>query len=58
MSLSRQNLSIVIVTYKSEAVIYDCINSIGEDIEIIVIENSNNIQFKVEFCYCSKIRTF
>jgi N-acetylglucosaminyl-diphospho-decaprenol L-rhamnosyltransferase len=46
MSLSRQNLSIVIVTYKSEAVIYDCINSIGEDIEIIVIENSNNIQFK------------
>ena len=46
MSLSRQNLSIVIVTYKSEAVVYDCINSIGNDIEIIVIENSNNIEFK------------
>ena len=46
MSLSRQNLSIVIVTYKSEAVVYDCINSIGDDIEIIVIENSNNVQFK------------
>ena len=46
MSLSRQNLSIVIVTYKSEAVLYDCINSIGNDIEIIVIENSNNIKFK------------
>jgi N-acetylglucosaminyl-diphospho-decaprenol L-rhamnosyltransferase len=46
MSLSRQNLSIVIVTYKSEAVVYDCINSIGNDIEIIVIENSNNIKFK------------
>jgi len=46
MSLSRQNLSIVIVTYKSEAVVYDCINSIGNDIEIIVVENSNNIRFK------------
>ena len=46
MSISRQNLSIVIVTYKSEAVLYDCINSIGNDIEIIVIENSNNIKFK------------
>ena len=46
MSLSRQNLSIIIVTYKSEAVVYDCISSIGNDIEIIVVENSNNIRFK------------
>jgi len=46
MSLSRQNLSIVIVTYKSETVVHDCINSIGGDIEIIVVENSNNIKFK------------
>ena len=46
MSLSRQNLSIVIVTYKSEAVLHDCLNSIGNDIEIIIVENSNNIKFK------------
>ena len=46
MSLSRQNLSIVVVTYKSEAVVYDCIDSIGGDIEIIVVENSNNRKFK------------
>ena len=46
MSLSRQNLSIVIVTYKSEAVVHDCINSIGNDIEIIVVENSSNHKFK------------
>jgi len=46
MSLSRQNLSIVIVTYKSEEVVHNCINSIGRDIEIIVVENSSNIQFK------------
>ena len=46
MSISRQNLSIVIVTFKSEKVIHQCISSIDNNIEIIVIENSNNIEFK------------
>ena len=46
MSISRQNLSIVIVTFKSETVIHECIKSIDKDIKIIVIENSNNYQFK------------
>jgi N-acetylglucosaminyl-diphospho-decaprenol L-rhamnosyltransferase len=46
MSISRQNLSIVIVTFKSEAVIHDCIKSIDKDIKIIVIENSDNTEFK------------
>ncbi len=46
MSLSRQNLSIIIVTLKSEDVIYDCIESIDRDIPIIVVENSNNYDFK------------
>ena len=48
MSISRQNLSIVIVTFKSEAVIHECIKSIDKDIKIIVIENSNNSSFKKE----------
>ena len=48
MSISRQNLSIIIVTFKSEAVIHKCIKSIDRDIKIIVIENSNNTQFKEE----------
>ena len=48
MSISRQNLSIVIVTFKSEAVIHECIKSIDKGIKIIVIENSNNLQFKDE----------
>ena len=48
MSISRQNLSIVIVTFKSEEVIHECIKSIDKDIKIIIIENSNNIQFKDE----------
>ena len=46
MSISRQNLTIVIVTLKSEKVIYECIHSINQDIPIIVVENSNNQKFK------------
>jgi len=48
MSISRQNLSIIIVTYKSEMVIHDCIKSIEKDVKIIVVENSDNSQFKEE----------
>ena len=48
MSISRQNLSIVIVTFKSEEVIHQCIKSIDKDIKITVVENSNNYQFKIE----------
>jgi len=46
MSISRQNLSIVIVTFKSEAVIHECIKSIDKEIKIIIVENSNDSQFK------------
>ena len=46
MSISRQNLSIVIVTLKSEKVIHQCIKSIDNDLPIIIVENSNNSQFK------------
>ena len=46
MSISGQNLSVVIVTLKSEKVIDKCINSIGQNLPIIVVENSNNQEFK------------
>mgnify|MGYP001395509998 FL=1 len=46
MSISRQNLSIVIVTFKSNDVIHDCIKSIDEEIQIIIVDNSNDIDFK------------
>ena len=46
MSISRQNLTVVIVSFMSENVIHDCIQSIPEDIKIIVVDNSNNYQFK------------
>jgi len=46
MSISRQNLSIVIVTLKSEKVIHQCIKSINQNIPIIVVEHSDNKKLK------------
>ena len=46
MSISRQNLTIVIVTLKSENIIDQCLKSIDKNIPIIVVENSNNQKFK------------
>ena len=48
MSISRQNLSVVIVTLKSEDVVHDCIKSINVDVPIIVVEHSNDHNFKSE----------
>ena len=47
MSISRQNLSVVIVTYISEEVIHKCIESIPKDINILVVDNSGNEEFKL-----------
>ena len=46
MSISRQNLTIIIVTFKSNHVLHECIESIGGLIKIIVIDNSNDKEFK------------
>ena len=46
MSISRQTLSVVIVTFKSDLVIDDCIQSISDQINIIVVDNSNDEIFK------------
>ena len=46
MLISRQNLSVIIVSFKSDHVIHKCISSIDKEIEIIVIDNSNNTKFK------------
>jgi N-acetylglucosaminyl-diphospho-decaprenol L-rhamnosyltransferase len=46
MSISRQNLSVIIVSFKSDHIIHHCINSIDKEIEIIVVDNSNNPEFK------------
>ena len=46
MSISRQNLTVIIVTFRSENVIHNCIQSIDSDIKILVVDNSNSKEFK------------
>ena len=46
MLISRQNLSVIIVSFNSDHIIHKCINSIDKEIEIIIIDNSNNPIFK------------
>jgi len=42
-----QNLSIIIVTYKTdEKILFNCLNSINRNIKIIIVENSNNKYLK------------
>ena len=53
MTISLNNLSVVIVSFHSEDVIHECIKSIIDKIEIIVVENSGNKEFanKIEDQY-------
>ena len=53
MTISLQNLSVVIVSFHSEDIIHDCIKSITDKIEIIVVDNSGNKEFanKIEGQY-------
>jgi len=39
-------ITIIIVTFKSEKVIYKCLSSINNNYPVIIIENSNNKNFK------------
>ena len=48
MSISRQNLTVIIVSFISDKVIHNCISSIPRDIKIIIVDNSNNKSFKNE----------
>ena len=44
--ISKKNLSVIIVSFASDEVIFDCIESIDNEINIIVIENSRNAKLK------------
>ena len=41
-----KELTVVIVTYKSEAKIFDCLRSIDDQVNVLVVENSRNNEFK------------
>ena len=44
--MESKELTIVIVTFKSEGKIFDCLNSIPNNIEVKIVENSNNKTFQ------------
>jgi N-acetylglucosaminyl-diphospho-decaprenol L-rhamnosyltransferase len=44
--MTSSDLTIVITTYKSEEKVQDCLNSIDQSIKVIIVENSNNKDFK------------
>ena len=46
MTLSFKNLTFIIVTYKSEHIINDCIETLPKNSEIILIDNSNDKDLK------------
>ena len=46
MGIFKNNLTVVLVTYKSKEVVDDCIDSINKELPIIVIENSKDKNFK------------
>ena len=48
MTLSLNNITFIIVTFKSEYIIHECIESLPKDSNIIIIENSNNYKLKKE----------
>ena len=46
MTLSLNNLTFIIVTFKSDHVIHECIESLPKESSIIIIENSNDLNLK------------
>ena len=44
--MEKKELTVVIVTFKSESKIFSCIDSIPSNVDVIVVENSNNTNFK------------
>ena len=44
--MESNDLTIVIVTLKSEEKIFSCLNSIPRELRVIIVENSSNLDFK------------
>jgi len=48
MNLNLENITFIIVTFKSEKIVHECIDSLPKNSHKIVIENSKNIKLKEE----------
>ena len=46
MQINKENLTVIIVTIKSQKVIDTCLKSIDPDIKKIIVENSSDEAFK------------
>ncbi len=46
--ITEKDISFVIVTYKSNNLIFDCLNSLPKQPKKIIVENSDNVNFKVK----------
>ena len=44
--MDYSKITVVINTFKSEDKIYNCLDSINSNIKVIIIENSENVEFK------------
>ena len=57
--MNHNKITVVINTFKSEDKIYNCLDSINSESKVIIIENSDNINFKkdIEKKY-SNVRCF
>ena len=45
MQITKENLTVIIVTIKSQNIIDDCLQSINPDIKKIIVENSSDREF-------------
>ena len=42
-----EDLTVVIVTFKTnKEILYNCINSIDPNVKVLLVENSDNLNFK------------
>ncbi len=44
--MESREVTIIIVTFRSEARVMNCLKSISKEISVIVVENSNDKKFK------------
>ena len=56
MILNLKNTTFIIVSYKSDGVIEDCIKSLPKNSKILIIENSKNFKIRDKFKNNRKIK--
>ena len=44
--MSSKDITIVITSFKSDEIIRNCLNSIDRQYQVILVENSNNLELK------------